>query len=62
MPTEEIAVVSQLENNLDPINSWMNENHLKLKLGKTEFILFGSNVQLEKCITTSMNGCGARVS
>ena len=40
----------------------MNENCLKLHPGKTEFILFGSNVQLEKCITTSLNACGTRVS
>ena len=35
IPTEEIVVVSQLENNLDQINSWMNENQLKLNPGKT---------------------------
>ena len=39
IPTEETAVISQLENNLDQINSWMNENCLKLNPGKTEFIL-----------------------
>ena len=61
IPTEEIAVVSQLQNNLDQINSWMNENCLKLNPRKTEFILFGSNVQLGKCITTSLNACGTRV-
>ena len=27
-----------------------------------EFILFGSNVQLGKCITTSLNACGTSVS
>ena len=60
--TEEISVGNILENNLDQINSWMNENCLKLDPGKTEFILFGSNVQLGKCITTSLNACGTRVS
>ena len=54
--------MSQLENNLDQINSWMNENCLKFNPGKTEFILFGSNVQIGKCITTSLNACGTRVS
>ena len=61
IPTEEIAVMSQLENNLDQINSWMSENHLKLNPGKTEFILFGSNVQLGKCITTNLNACDTGV-
>ena len=62
IPTEEIAVVDQLENNLDQTNSGMNENLFKLKPGKTEFILFGSNVLHRKCITTSLNACGTRVS
>ena len=61
IPTEEIAVGSQLENNLGQRNSWMNENCLKLNPGKTEFILFGSNLQHGKCITTSLNACGTRV-
>ena len=41
----------------------MDEWHcLKLNPEKTEFILFGSNVQPRKCITTSLNACGSRVS
>ena len=54
--------MSQLENNLDQKYSWMNENCFKLNPGKTEFALFGSNVQLQKCITTSLNACGTRLS
>ena len=51
----------KLENNLDQIYSWMNENHLTLEPGKTEFILFGSNVQLGKYITTSLDACGTSI-
>ena len=31
------------------VNTWMNLNHLKLNPDKTEFILFGSRQQLNKC-------------
>ena len=37
------------------INDWMNENKLKMNALKTEYIMFGSRQQLNKCVTTSIN-------
>ena len=37
------------------INDWMTENKLKMNASKTEFIMFGSRQQLDKCVTTSIN-------
>ena len=34
------------------INDWINENKLKMNVSKTEFIMFGSRQQLDKCVTT----------
>ena len=34
---------------------WMNENRLKMNNDKTEFILFGSKPQLDKCKTKTFN-------
>ena len=33
----------------------MNENRLKMNKNKTEFILFGSKPQLDKCKTKTLN-------
>ena len=34
---------------------WMNENRLKMNTDKTEFVLFGSRSQLDKCKTKALN-------
>ena len=39
----------------------MDCNRLKMNDGKTEFIMFGSKVQLAKCITKSININGTKV-
>ena len=54
----EIASISRLENSTDDLKTWMDENRLRMNSDKTEFIMFGSKVQLSKCDTTSltMNG------
>ena len=55
---DEIASISRLENSADDLKTWMDENRLRMNSDKTEFIMFGSKVQLSKCETTSltMNG------
>ena len=34
---------------------WMNKNRLKMNNDKTEFVLFGSKPQLDKCKTKALN-------
>jgi len=36
------------------INNWMNGNKLKMNNSKTEFLMFGSRKQLDKCVTESV--------
>jgi len=36
------------------INNWMNGNKPKMNNSKTEFIMFGSRKQLDKCATESI--------
>ena len=40
----ELATIRKLESCLDSIKTWMDINCLKMNSSKTEFILFGSNV------------------
>ena len=44
-----------LEICMDNIREWMDTNRLKMNPSNTEFILFGSQKQLQKCITNSCN-------
>ena len=53
--------VSNLELNSSNIKVWMDCNRLKMNNGKAEFIMFGSKVQLAKCITNSININGTEV-
>ena len=46
---QESGSKSLLENSMLQTENWMHANRLKLNLNKTEFILFGSKVQLSKC-------------
>ena len=50
----EINAIRELEECAIDINNWMNANKLKMNSSKTEFILFGSKRQLEKCTTKSI--------
>ena len=38
------------------------KKRLKIKLGKTELILFGSQCQFSKCQSTELNACGTMIS
>ena len=45
----------ELEKCATDLKVWMNENRLKMNKNKTEFILFGSKPQLDKCKTKTLN-------
>ena len=50
-----MLAVSNLDYNASSIKNWMDYNRVKMNDGKTEFIIFGSKVQLAKCITNIIN-------
>ena len=52
---EEARCMCELEECAANLKEWMNENRLKMNNEKTEFILFGSKPQLEKCETKALN-------
>ena len=54
----EFASKNRLEQTLVEVNNWMNENRLKMNQSKTEFITFGSRVQLRKCECELLNVSG----
>ena len=51
----ELETIQRLESCLDDIKAWMDVNRLKMNSSKTEFILFASRWQLQKCMTNSIN-------
>ena len=51
----EMNTVHELEACLDIVCDWMRENRLKMNDSKTEVIYFGNQVQLDKCVTDSLN-------
>ena len=51
---DKIASISRLEKSADDLKTWMDENRLRMNSEKTEFIMFGSKVQLSKCDTNSL--------
>ena len=51
----EKSCITNLENCLVEIKTWMDMNRLRMNSDKTEFILFGSQKQLQKCITSELN-------
>ena len=56
---DEITSISRLENSANDLKTWMDENRLRMNSDKTEFIMFGSKVQLSKCNTTSLTVNGS---
>ena len=43
-----LHALSQLENGMNDVHSWLNSHSLKLNSAKSEFLLFGSKTQLSK--------------
>ena len=43
-----LHALSQLENAMNDVHSWLNSHSLKLNSAKSEFLLFGSKTQLSK--------------
>ena len=53
--TDERSTMASLESCMLTIKSWIDAVHLKMNQSKTEFILFGNQVQLKKCTTNDIN-------
>ena len=51
---EENSVIKSLEACMDDIKDWMDSNRLQMNATKTEFIMFGSKKQLQKCTTEAL--------
>ena len=56
-----VKTIKDLEQCATRIKSWMDGNRLKMNGGKTEFIIFGSKYQLNKCVTHQININGVSV-
>ena len=52
---DEKESILSLEYTLVNVKSWMDQNMLKMNDDKTEFIMFATRRQLEKCVTTSID-------
>ena len=52
---EEERCMCELEEYAADLKVCMNENRLKIHSDKTEFVLFGSRPQLDKCKTKALN-------
>ena len=52
---DEKESILSLESTLVDVKLWMDQNRLKMNNDKTEFIMFASKRQLEKCVTTSID-------
>ena len=59
--TNELHAIKELEQCAVAINNWMNENKLKMNTSKTEFIMFGSRPQLNKCFTKVIDIAGDKI-
>lgn len=57
----ERTAIQELERCALTINTWMNENKLKMNGSKTEFIMFGSRQQLAKCSTRVVDIAGDQI-
>ena len=58
---EESKSIDCLQQSAISVKDWMDKNRLKMNSSKTEFIIFGSQKQLDKCVTTSLDVCGDTV-
>jgi hypothetical protein len=58
---DETKSLNDLKQSALSIKDWMDKNRLKMNSSKTEFILFGSSKQLDKCISQSLDVCGEQV-
>ena len=56
--SEDMGTTLNLEDTLIDVKGWMNLVKLKMNTEKTEFIIFGHNKQLEKCVTQQINVVG----
>ncbi|KAK6175924.1 hypothetical protein SNE40_014299 [Patella caerulea] len=53
--TSQVAACHQLENCIDEVQKWMDDNMLELNSDKTEAILIGPQSRLKKCKVQSLN-------
>ena len=60
-PSSESRSILDLENCAIEINNWMDQNKLKMNTSKTEFIMFGSSPQINKCTTTHIDIAGENI-
>ncbi|XP_052271522.1 uncharacterized protein LOC127872201 [Dreissena polymorpha] len=56
--SNEADTIREVEHSAIVINDWMNKNKLKMNTSKTEFIMFGSRKQLNKCATQTIDIAG----
>ena len=59
--SEETEAINELQDCAQEINNWMNSNKLKMNASKTEYIVFGSRPQLNKCNTQDIDVCGDKI-
>ena len=52
-----VPTIKKLESYLVKVEHWMSTNRLKLNPSKTEFVLFGSKVQLRKWVSNNITVC-----
>ena len=57
----ELQTKNEVEECAIDVRSWMDQVRLKMHSAKTEFIYFGSRVQLSKCVVTHLNVNGELV-
>ena len=62
VPECEAKAIADTEKCLTDIKTWMDHNRLHMNYAKTEFILFGSRQQLQKCTTKSLSANGEEIS
>ena len=60
-PENSAEAMERLEECIDEIRTWMNENFLKLNEGKTEFIIFGTPKNVDKVAEWSVSVGGSEI-
>ena len=58
---DELEKIKILTNTLKSINTWINRNRLQMNNAKTEVLLIGSQLQLNKCVTLVLDVNGTMV-